>query len=115
MPVRVNDAITLNFTVDSGASDVQIPADVILTLMRAETLSSADFLGERTYVLADGSKLPSARFMLRELKVGAHRLTNVPASVGPATGELLLGQSFLSRFRSWTFDNGRHMLVLTER
>ena len=47
--------------------------------------------------------------------MGTHRLTNVPASVGPATGELLLGQSFLSRFRSWTFDNSRHALVLTEQ
>jgi peptidoglycan hydrolase-like protein with peptidoglycan-binding domain len=58
VPVRINDAITLTFTVDSGASDVQIPADVILTLMRAETLSSGDFLGERTYVLADGDPAP---------------------------------------------------------
>jgi predicted aspartyl protease len=35
VPVRLNGAITLNAVVDSGASDVSIPADVVLTLMRA--------------------------------------------------------------------------------
>ena len=112
VPVRINDAITLDFTLDSGASDVQIPADVVMTLFRTETLTENDFKGTATYVLADGSKLPSARFVLRELKVGEHRLLDVGASVGSAAGELLLGQSFLSRFSSWTLDNARHALVL---
>lgn len=115
VPVRINDTITLNFTVDSGASDVLIPADVVLTLFRTETLASGDFTGQREYVLADGSKLPSARFILRELKVGDHRLTNVTASIGPVQSEPLLGQSFLSRFRSWTLDNDLHAIILNER
>lgn len=115
VPVRINDAITLNFMVDSGASDVLIPADVVMTLFRTETLTGSDFIGERNYVLADGSKLPSARFLLRELKVGNHLLANVTASVGPVAGEPLLGQSFLSRFRSWTLDNAQHALILIER
>ena len=113
VPVRINDAITLDFTLDSGASEVLIPADVLMTLIRTETLSKSDFLGERTYVLADGSKLPSERINLRELQVAGHRLTNVIAGVGPATSDPLLGKSFLSRFKSWTFDNDRHVLVLS--
>ena len=32
VPVRINDAITLNFLLDSGASDVVIPPDVFFTL-----------------------------------------------------------------------------------
>jgi hypothetical protein len=35
VPVLINDKITLNFTIDSGASDVSIPADVLSTLTRA--------------------------------------------------------------------------------
>lgn len=112
VPVRINDALTLNFTLDSGAADVLIPADVVSTLVRTETLTDNDFVGEQTYVLADGSKLPSARFTLRDLQVGAQRLTNVAASVGPVASSPLLGQSFLSRFKSWTLDNERHALVL---
>ena len=52
--------------------------------------------------------------MLRELRVGDYRLQNVKAAVGPVEGSLLLGQSFLARFKSWTLDNDRHVLVLVE-
>jgi hypothetical protein len=113
--VRINDAINLDFIIDSGAADVQIPADVVMTLFRTETLTGRDFRGERTYILADGSKLPSAQFVLRELRVGNHRLTDVTASVGAPAGELLLGQSFLSRFKSVTFNYERRAVVITER
>ena len=32
VPVRINDQITLKFVIDSGASDVSVPADVVMTL-----------------------------------------------------------------------------------
>jgi Aspartyl protease len=38
VPVEINGAITLNFTVDSGASHVTVPADVFSTLTRAGTI-----------------------------------------------------------------------------
>jgi clan AA aspartic protease (TIGR02281 family) len=114
VPARINDSLTLDFTVDSGATDVLIPADVVMTLIRTQTLGLSDFIGTKTYVLADGSRLPSVTFKLRDLRVGSHRLQNVTASAGPAKSEPLLGQSFLSRFKSWTLDNERHVLVLTE-
>ena len=53
-PVRVNGALVLPFVIDTGASDVSIPADVVLTLTRTETVTSADFIGSQNYVLADG-------------------------------------------------------------
>jgi hypothetical protein len=70
VPVLINDAITLDFIVDSRAVDVSIPADVVMTLMRTGTLKDTDFLGEQTYVLADGSTVPSQTFRIRSLKVG---------------------------------------------
>jgi len=69
VPVVINGVITLKFTVDSGASDVSIPSDVVSTLMRAGTITGADFLGTQTYVLADGSRVPSQMFRIRSLKV----------------------------------------------
>jgi predicted aspartyl protease len=104
----------LDFVVDSGASDVSIPADVVMTLMRTGTLKDSDFLGEKTYVLADGSKVPSQTFRIRSLKVGDKVLQNVNGSIAPVQGSLLLGQSFLSRFKSWLVDNGKHALLLSE-
>ena len=111
IPVLINNAITLDFTVDSGAADVAIPADVVLTLMRTGTLKDADFLGEQTYILADGSKVPSQTFRIRSLKVGDKVLENVIGSIASVKGNLLLGQSFLSRFKSWSVDNTKHTLT----
>ncbi|MGH7099570.1 MAG: retroviral-like aspartic protease family protein [Stellaceae bacterium] len=112
VPVRINGAITLPFMIDSGASDVLIPADVVLTLARTGTIADSDFIGDQTYTLADGSTIKSARFMLRDLQVGGQDIHNVTASIGPVKSSPLLGQSFLSRFTSWTLDNERHALVL---
>ena len=110
VPVLINDAITLDFIVDSGASDVRIPADVVMTLMRTGSLTASDFLGQKTYVLADGSTVPSQTFRIRSLKVGNKVLENVNGSTSEK-GFLLLGQSFLSRFKSWSVDNNKHVLI----
>jgi clan AA aspartic protease (TIGR02281 family) len=112
VPVQINGAITLDFTVDSGASDVTVPADVFSTLVRTGTIKNSDLIGEGTYRLADGSKTQSIIFVIRSLKVGDRVIENVRGSVGPSEGSLLLGQSFLERFKAWSIDNGRHVLLL---
>ena len=112
VPVLINGAIELHFTVDTGASDVVIPVDVVMTLMRTGTLNESDFLGSKTYVLADGSTVPSETFRIRTLKVGDHVIEDVVGSMGDVRGPLLLGQSFLSKLNYWSIDNSRHVLVL---
>jgi clan AA aspartic protease (TIGR02281 family) len=112
VPVTINGQLTLKFVVDSGAADVSIPADVVGTLVRTETITDADFLGKQTYQMADGSTVPSMRFVIRSLKVGDQTLENVTGSIAPAAGSLLLGQSFLSRFKSWSMDNQKGVLIL---
>jgi predicted aspartyl protease len=112
VPVTINGQLTLKFVVDSGAADVSIPADVVGTLVRTETITDADFLGKQTYQMADGSTVPSMRFVIRSLKVGDKTLENVTRSIAPVAGSLLLGQSFLSRFKSWSIDNQGRTLIL---
>ena len=112
VPVTINGQLTLKFVVDSGAADVSVPADVVATLLRTETITDADFLDKQTYRLADGSTVPSQRFVIRTLKIGDKSLENVVGSIAPVTGSLLLGQSFLSRFKSWSMDNQRQALML---
>lgn len=113
VPVLINDAITLGFTVDSGAADVTIPLDVFSTLARAGTIADTDITGEQDYTLADGSTKKSPTFIIRSLQVGALTLKNVPGSVSASDGVLLLGQTFLKKFQSWSIDNAREVLVLT--
>jgi clan AA aspartic protease (TIGR02281 family) len=114
LPVQVNNAITLNFTIDSGASDVVIPLDVFSTLSRAGTITSKDMLDSQTYELADGSHQKARRFRIRSLKMGNLELHDVVGSVAPTGGTLLLGQSFLSRLSSWSIDNQHNLLVVGE-
>lgn len=105
VPVRLNDQITLDFIVDSGASVVSVPTDVVLTLIRTRTITEKDFRGEQTYVLADGSRVKSKNFILRKLTVGNQTIINVEATIADVKGSLLLGQSFLNRLNSWSIDN----------
>jgi clan AA aspartic protease (TIGR02281 family) len=112
LPVRINGVLTLNFILDTGASEVNIPADVALTLLRTGTIAQSDFLAGKFYELADGSTLTSSRFTIRELDIGCIKISQVPASIGPAKGSLLLGQSFLGRLESWSLDNKRHVLII---
>jgi predicted aspartyl protease len=112
VPGLINETITLGFILDSGAADVQIPIDVVMTLACAGTISDGDFVGTQTYTMADGSTLKGDQFMLRQLRLGTHAVRNVLASIGPPKGDLLLGQSFLSRFGTWAIDNARSVLIL---
>ncbi len=38
---------------------MNIPADVASTLVRSGTIAEADFIGDQTFILADGSTVPS--------------------------------------------------------
>jgi predicted aspartyl protease len=100
VPVLLNRTTNLNFIIDSGASDVSIPPDIILKLVHSGTVDKADFIGIGLYTLADGSKVRSPQFFIREIILGDVVVRNVKASIGNLSSPLLLGQSFLSKFQS---------------
>ena len=112
LSVEINGVLKLPFVLDSGAAEVNMPADVVLTLLRTGTIKETDFLPGATYVLADGSKLKSPRFMIRSLKIGQHSITNVSASVGNVPSTPLLGQSLLAKLGTWGIDNQRQVLII---
>src|SRR5271170_1587598 len=114
VPVVINGKLSLNFTIDSGATDVSIPRNVFSALTRDGIVSPEDLLDKRIYKLADGSGEISQRFHIRSLRVGKSEVRDVMASVGDSEGLLLLGQSFLSRLKSWSIDNEQQALLITE-
>ena len=85
------------------------------TLVRTGTINDSDIIGQGTVVLADGSKSKLPIFTIRSLKVGDKIVKNVIAAVLPLGGQLLLGQSFLARFKSWSVDNTKHVLLLNSQ
>ena len=112
VPVEINGAMTLDFIVDSGAAVVAVPEGVFSTLKHAGTIQEADFLGQEGFILADGSTGKWNTFTIRSLKIGNIVLQNVTCVITPSEGPLLLGQSFLKRFKSWSIDNSKHELLL---
>jgi clan AA aspartic protease (TIGR02281 family) len=110
----VDGSLKLDFVVDSGASFVCITSDAARTLQQTGKLTRYDYRGYGTAILADGSRVPAQLVMLHSLEVGGHKAENVLACVTRGRGALLLGQSFLKRFKSWSVDNDRRVLVLKE-
>jgi len=114
VPVVVDNAVTVSFVVDSGATEVCIPANFARTLVRMGKLTRGDYLGQGMSVLANGSRAMSQIFVIHSMRVGGHEAHNVTAIITPPGSPLLLGQSFLHRFKSWSIDNKRRQLVLQD-
>jgi predicted aspartyl protease len=97
--------------VDSGAADVSIPADVFSALKNSGTLTGADLLGSKKYMMADGSIIPSEIYRVASLKIGGLLVENVTVRIAAEKSDLLLGQSFLKRLKSWSMDNARQVMI----
>jgi len=110
--VVLNNVLTENFIVDSGAADVSIPAEVAWTLKKLGTMTGADYLGSKIYMLADGSKVPSDTYRIASLRIGGMVMQNVTVRIAAENSDLLLGQSFLSRLKSWSMDNARQVMII---
>ena len=91
VPAVINGRVSLNFTIDSGATDVSIPASLFSTLSRNGIVSRQDLLDKRMYKLADGSGEISQRFRIRSLRVGKLEVRDVIASVGDSGGRIIAG------------------------
>ncbi len=112
LPVELNGVLKINFIFDSGASDVSISPDVALTLLKAGTIKETDWLQGAYYKFADGSTAKSKRFKLKSLKIGNKIITNISCSISNSLdAPMLLGQSVLSKFGKFTFDNKKQVLI----
>jgi aspartyl protease family protein len=112
LPATINGNAKAYFIVDSGAANVQIPEEVAEELKRNGVLSEADFLGQRRFLLADGSGLQQRVLRLRSLQIGDRTMENVLAAVGAPRSRPLLGQSFLRRLNWWKIDNVKNAIEL---
>jgi clan AA aspartic protease (TIGR02281 family) len=111
----INDAVVVDFTIDTGASYVTLTPDVLTTLQRGGTVSNTSFCGKSDVTLADGSKIAVSHVMLQTVRVGQTTATNVEAVVLPnVKGDLLLGQSFLSAVGKFTIDTQNSTLTFSD-
>jgi clan AA aspartic protease (TIGR02281 family) len=110
----VNGTQRVRFILDTGCSDVSLSQTLVARLRAEGSLTAADSLGTATFSTANG-KVQGERFLLRSLQVGSRTVYKVVGSVTYSTASediMLLGQTFLRKFKSWSIDNGKAELVL---
>ena len=108
----INNTLKVDFTIDSAASDISLPAAMVTALIRAGTIRRSDFLGQETFRMADGTSAPARVFRIRTLNIGGVVQKNVIGSVNVGGKDALLGQAFFNRFRRWSIDNQLGLLTL---
>lgn len=101
------------FTVDSGAEDVFISADLERQLLMDNQIDGQNYLSDKTYLLADGQAVNCRRFVLPQMEIGSFKVHDVTIAVSDNNNAyLLLGQSFLNKFSKWSLDNRKQVLHL---
>lgn len=108
----VNDCLTFEFYLDSGAADVTMSRAQFERLRASHAVLPAEIAGQDTYVMADGRTATQEIFLIRKLQLGPMTVRNVRAAVMPGDSPSLLGMSFLSRFYTWSINNHREVLTL---
>jgi len=106
---------TITFKLDSGATGVTVPVQVLHRLRAEGILTDAHFKGEAAFTGWDGRTSYRETLTLPSLRIGNHVVENVDASEARSGDATLLGLGFLRHFRSWSIDNDRRVLFLNER
>ena len=101
-----------NFIIDSGASDVCLTEELEKELIAQGVIAKNDYLTNGLYKTANGAIQECRRLKLKKLIVGTYTVLNVTASVGNNDSPLLLGKSFLDKFKKWSIDNENEVLNL---
>ena len=103
----INGAITVTFTLDSGAALVALPNRLGIALFNNGTLTQADYM-EFSFTMANQQEERQPKYRLKSITVGGRTAINVICTIiSSDQSPILLGQSFLSNFTSWSINNAR--------
>ncbi|MBF0286159.1 MAG: retroviral-like aspartic protease family protein, partial [Magnetococcales bacterium] len=137
--VSINGSPPFEFILDTGATRITIPSDVVAYFLRVGLINDRDLIGEGKAEVADGSKVDTKIINLRSLRIGSITLRNVKAleldvankegsgkggdkgdgkppggaakrSPGPPP---LLGMNVLRQLGEWRIDQVNHRLIIT--
>ena len=107
------NGLPLSMIFDTGASDVTISKVEADFMLKNNYLSKDDIKGKKLYQIADGGISEGTVITLKEVKIGEAILHNVDASVVKSQkAPLLLGESVLQKFGTFTVDNINSKLII---
>ena len=109
------NGLALNMIFDTGASDVSISKVEADFMLKNNYLSMSDIKGKQYYQTADGGISEGTVITLKEVRIGDAVLHNVDASVVKSQkAPLLLGESVLQKFGTFTVDNINSKLIIKQ-
>ncbi|MBF0627344.1 MAG: clan AA aspartic protease [Magnetococcales bacterium] len=86
LKVRINNNQEIEAMLDTGATALALPEDVVTWLLRSGTLKKSDLLGGVKAITADGSVIDSDAVQIASLRVGDMEIKDVRGLVIPASG-----------------------------
>jgi predicted aspartyl protease len=105
----------VSFVLDTGATLVSIPRPALDRLLSQGKIKESDFRGRIAFTGWDGGVTYRETLTLPSLHVGEEIVENISAAEARNQDTALLGVSFLSKFRNWSIDHERRLLILNDR
>ncbi len=101
---------SVSYVIDSGASYISITLRMEEALRNMGVLRESDYHGTVDLELADKSIVRVRKVILPMVKIGTLTISNVEAVI--SDGSLLLGRSFIAKFKSWNLNNYNNILTV---
>jgi clan AA aspartic protease (TIGR02281 family) len=111
--VAIADVCCFKMMLDTGASDVSVPVTLWYAMVKDGVITEQDHFAVANYRTANGV-VEGLRFRMPPMTVAGVTVHNVIGSVTKNnTGKtILLGQSFLQKFKAWQINNATGQLIL---
>lgn len=115
IPISINGTVTMNFIMDTGASEMFITYDILSTLIKNKTIDDSDILEGKSYMVATGEINRNVRFNIKEIKLGSTVIKNIECAVAEnLEAPILLGSNVLSRLGKVMLDFDNEMFYVMD-
>lgn len=112
VPVEIDGVLSVRMILDTGASDLRLSPDAVLTLLKRGMIADKDWLPGKYYRQANGSRVKSQRLLLKSVRLGSRLFTNIACSISTSMqAPMLLGQNVLERLGKYTIDHRKSVLI----
>lgn len=103
--VTFNKVLKIDMILDTGAAEVYLTPDIVLTLFKAKTINESDILEGGYFMDASGHVNKSVRFNMKEIKMGNIIIENVSCGINTKIdGVNLFGLSALKKLTNMKID-----------
>jgi clan AA aspartic protease (TIGR02281 family) len=111
--VGIAGVCCIKMMLDTGASDVSVPRQLFEAMVEGGHVTRDDLIGVVNYRTANGV-VEGMRFRMPPMQIAGITVDGVAGSVtrGDTGSPILLGQSFLQKFKAWSINNNTGQLVL---